>query len=321
MTKLMILSVLLVAIGTGFVLGVFAARHNAPPVAAIVSLKTWIERATGAPRQWRRAFHDDPTGYLPAECPPHSFVILAGGQSNAANSLSDPLDARENLPAFMLHGGHCYRLADPVLGATDHRGSLWTALGHRIAERGVPVVIIATGVGATTFADWVEPRSGYLSRTRAEIDAARARGVEVNVVVWQQGESDAKLDRDQRRHEAALEALVDALYDRLALPATTRTVLFRSSIDRGRPPKPVLIAAIDAVIARDPRLIAGPETDRLGPRFRYDGGHFNARGRDRIVDETLTILMPVIEAKRLGLPQQPAGRTNSGIAPPSTSHE
>jgi lysophospholipase L1-like esterase len=41
-------------------------------------------------------------------------------------------------------------------------------------------------------------------------------------------------------------------------------------------------------------VVLGPNTDQLGPRSRYDGCHFNAQGRARIVEETLAVILPLL---------------------------
>jgi hypothetical protein len=49
-----------------------------------------------------------------------------------------------------------------------------------------------------------------------------------------------------------------------------------------------------SIAERIPGVVHGPNTDRLGLRDRYDSCHFDARGRDAIVEETLEVLMPLI---------------------------
>lgn len=100
-------------------------------------------------------------------------MILTGGQSNAANSVSAPIMAEVKVPAFQWYGGACYRLGDPLLGVTGSEGSLWSGLGLEIA-RERPVIFVNTAVGGTSYRAWLDWRSGYFQGLP---DAWRSGGV------------------------------------------------------------------------------------------------------------------------------------------------
>ena len=78
--------------------------------------KRELRLALGLPKRWVTGFNTDPVGYVAAPCPAAAIVIVTGGQSNAANALSDPLPVDPAAQAFMFHNGACYRQRDPVLG-------------------------------------------------------------------------------------------------------------------------------------------------------------------------------------------------------------
>src|ERR1700688_231528 len=70
---------------------------------------------------------------IESDCPPHAFVIVAIGQSNAANYVSPIAKRIAEIPAFNFLDGRCYRIEDPLLGATGGRlGSLWTVFAQRL---------------------------------------------------------------------------------------------------------------------------------------------------------------------------------------------
>lgn len=288
------------AFAIGWLIGTFWARHDVWPMASIVAAKTRLAKATGLGDPWRRPFNDTTTGYVAVPCPKDATVIITAGQSNAANMLSDPVDRDPVRSAFMVFGSSCWLIEDPVLGASGFRGSLWTSLGHRLSDAtGKNVVFLNAAAGGTTFADWLEPRSGYLDRLAARVAEARALGLEPSIVLWHQGESDARRNLDRATYEAELRALVDAATARAGLSPNLRFVLYRASKcqdSQGREKtSSELIDAQTAIATSDPRAVAGPDTDRLGPRERADGCHFNMRGRDRVIDETLRILLPLVQ--------------------------
>lgn len=281
------------AAGIGFIYGVAAGRHDLPPAPALIALKDTLQERLGLARRWRRHIHTDPGAAQLLACPPDAFVIVTGGQSNAANSLSDPVDADPSVPAFMAYQGRCYRLADPLLGASDQRGSLWAALGQAYAKAsGRPVLMVNGAVGATRTAHWLDPSSGYMARLAQAVRAVRERGHEPHLILWHQGEADGMDEASVDAFQARFAALTNAIFNALDLQAETRLVLYRTSLCAARWPHPntALTTAIAHLAEADTRVVLGPDTDRLDHRHRYDRCHFNARGRAAIVAATLPLL-------------------------------
>jgi hypothetical protein len=68
-------------------------------------------------------------------------------------------------------------------------------------------------------------------------------------------------------------------------------LVFRSTRCKDRP---INGPALDAVIARsaaaDPRITVGPLVSALGNDYRWDGRHFNGKGRETLVAQTLSLL-------------------------------
>lgn len=283
----------------GVIYGIFAGRHDAFPAPTIIRLKFAVEQTIGLKRQWRRTYFEDTRRSKPQPCPTaNPIVILTGGQSNAANALSDPVNEVPNLAAFMFFQGKCYRLRDPILGATGDKGSLWTALGQRlVAETGRNIIFMNGAITASTYRDWLNPNSGYFARLRELAqDAARHR-LRPNFVLWHQGESDARRDAASEVFESELQALVDRLKSDLPLASGAKLVLYRASLCSGtrrRTPNQRLVTAQRRVAERTANVIVGPDTDRYGKRFRYDDCHFNGRGREAIVEATARLLIPLI---------------------------
>jgi hypothetical protein len=245
--------------------------------------------ALGLPKLWSHDYNVDTRGLAVVACPSGALVIVTGGQSNAANALSDPLPADPAVPTFMTLGGKCYPLRDPVLGATAKGGSLWTAMGTALTRAtGRPVVFINGAVGGSQLGDWLDDRSGYRQHLAAEVVAARRAGLAANYVFWVQGETDAFALVDPATFVAQLQALIAGLD-----PATGPVpwLVYRSThcMER-RGNGPEIDAAVTALARGTNRMVLGPNASVLGPEMRHDGCHFNAAGREALVAETLGIL-------------------------------
>jgi hypothetical protein len=106
--------------------GIFAGQRDTFPVTQVVRAKCALERSCGLSRRLQRTYFADTQQLAVVACPSSNpLVILTGGQSNAANALSDPVDERRDLAAFMFFKSRCYRLRDPLLGPIGGHGSLW----------------------------------------------------------------------------------------------------------------------------------------------------------------------------------------------------
>ena len=259
--------------------------------------KRELRLALGLPKLWSKDYNVDTRGSAAVACPADALVIVTGGQSNAANALSDPLPADPDAAAYMALGGKCYRLRDPVLGATASGGSLWTAMGSALYRAtGRPVVFINGAVGGSQLGDWLDDRSGYRAHLARNVVAARQAGLVPRYMFWVQGETDAFALVDPGLFVTELQALITR-FD----PATGPIpwLVYRSThcMER-RGNGPEIDAAVTALAQRSGRVMLGPNASALGPEMRHDGCHFNTAGRDALVAETLVIMAPSL--RRLG---------------------
>ena len=237
-----------------------------------------------------RYYHRDYQGIrldqTPVPCPEGALVIVTGGQSNAANSVSEPVSANHNVPAFQWFEGQCFPLSDPLIGLTDSRGSLWTALGHEIAAT-QPVVFINSAVGATSYRAWLDRRSGFLARLETSVESARLAGLPPKLILWHQGESDGGRNDVRSEYRSDLKKLT-SYFSKMAPEATT--ILYQASICGNHPPVESLRQAQADVAQAYHSIILGPDTDKIDDSGRVDQCHFNALGRALIVEQTLDLL-------------------------------
>jgi hypothetical protein len=286
------LLIVVVLLGLAAAAGLLAFARLQPERSA--ELRRELRLALGLPKLWSTAFNTDTRGAAAVPCPPGAIVLVTGGQSNAGNALADPLVPPADSGAYMMLAGRCYPLRDPVLGATGDRGSLWTGLGPALARAsGRPVIFINGAVGGSQLGDWADERSGYVRHLADEVAAARKAGVVADTVIWIQGETDAAVQLDPALYVEQMQAVMAAFDATGALPPQTPWLVFRSTRCKARANNgPAIDAAITAWAAREPRVILGPNASALGYDARWDDCHFNGRGRDALVAETLPLLLP-----------------------------
>lgn len=282
---------------TGFVAGVLvtidARSPRAFPVRPIVVVGAWLQQWADIGRI-RPIISTDVSDDQAAPCPDDALVVVTGGQSNAANSISTPLDATPAAPLFMFMDGRCYLLRDPLLGASGVGGSIWSRLGPKLhARTGRPILFVNGAIGGSRFADWMNPASPHFSRLQRNVAAAERIAGPVDLILWHQGETDAALRPARSRIEKDIRAVLTRLLHELPIAPNARILLYRASRCAGVGREngvAEIIAAQTAATTIDPRVIAGPNTDKLDQRQRWDGCHFNEAGAEAVAQMTMESL-------------------------------
>lgn len=205
-------------------------------------------------------------------------VILAIGQSNAANH-SAPTRA-PGRPVVLLAEGECIMAIDPLPGSTGRGGSIWYRLPQHFSrlEPQRSVVMAVMGVDATSMKDWVGEGSPLGERLENLVKSMHALDLAPDLVLWQQGEADARLGTAAEAYGAGLDKLPKILG---RAGSTAAIVMARSTVCRSLPYSAVR-HAVEAKAASNPQFRLGPDTDTLiGADLRSDGCHFSAQGLDR----------------------------------------
>lgn len=248
-----------------------------------------VRTRLGLPKRWQSLpSADRAASRTKVACPSPDavIVIVSGGQSNAANNI--PTKHVTRGPLYEWFDGQCFKLRDPLLGATGKNGSIWSLYAEQLSgQTGQAVMVIAGAVGGTQFADWNDPRSGYYAALRGRIDTARKAGYRIDAIIWHQGETDAAVERDLTAFRKDAGDLIGRL---LADVPSAPLYLFQASRCTGTYREngvPGLVRELRTLAATSPRIIAGMNTDALGKEYRWDTCHFNALGRRTISSELL----------------------------------
>lgn len=130
----------------------------------------------------------------------NTMVILAYGQGNAANGGEVKYTPTHNV--FNVFNGKCYKADDPLLGATDNKGSVWGRLADKIINHNMyqNVVIKSIAVGGSPIVSWTVDGTGvgymgklygnYHSRILDADDELKSLGFSITHILWHQGEAD-----------------------------------------------------------------------------------------------------------------------------------
>lgn len=247
-------------------LGGWAWRHSRAAQAADASLRTRladiVPMAPGRLAPCREV------------APPGALVLLALGQSNAANhGQADAVTRR--VPVVTPEG--CGWAADPLPGGTGRGGSIWSRLPALLTPSAgqPPVVISVLAVDATSIADWTATDSPLRARLAQHLAGLARQGLPPALVLWHQGEADAQRRTSAAAYRDGLRILAD-LVRREAGPA--RVLLARSTICRS-PASTSLHDAMARQAAEDPRFGTGPDLDQALPADqRPDGCHLGHEG-------------------------------------------
>ncbi len=155
-------------------------------------------------------------GKVETVCPvptDRTALILALGQSNAANHAAEREVTRHPDKVLNVYNGKCYFAASPLLGATGEGGEFLTLLGDRLIDDDLydRVLIVDAAVGGTQIARWQKP-GDLLDGALATLKALSS-GYKVTEVIWHQGESDRDLGASSMAYGASFASLVGSLRD------------------------------------------------------------------------------------------------------------
>lgn len=232
-------------------------------------------------------------------------VFVVAGQSNAANHGAEK-QATKTKRVSAFDGTDWQPADDPQPGASGSGGSFLPPFGDAMAEKfGVPVGLVACGVGATSVREWLPMGATFPSpptiesnvtkvgdawESKGDIYAAfrdRMKALGPNgfrAVLWHQGESDAN-QKDATRtlsgklYRACLERLIRGTRTDLGwdVPWFVARASYHGPGDEGSAD----IRDAQASFWKDKLALEGPDTDALKSEWRDGNGrgvHFSGPG-------------------------------------------
>jgi len=204
------------------------------------------------------------------------LVVLALGQSNAGNHgapLGHPAE-----PLTLIAEGRCIKASDPLPGGTGTGGSIWQRLPASLAAQKYPrpLVVSVLAIDATSIADWTNTRSPLRARLVAHVASMRHLGLPPDLVLWQQGEADARTGTAANDYVSGLGRLAATLSE---AGSSAPIILAHSTVCRSAP-NTALRNAVQDLVSGDRRFRLGPDTDTLADDTFRIGCHLTSEGLD-----------------------------------------
>lgn len=207
-------------------------------------------------------------------------VLMIAGQSMVTNAGETPYTSRLAVGNLNIYDRQVYRSRDPLLGTSEDRGSVASRLGDILIERGIAkrVLLVPIGIGGTRMCEWA-PGGGLFQRVVLAQHILAKRGIKPTHVLWAQGESDAGSETSRREWRDGFRAMVAGMRE---LGIDAPVFVARSTYcHQVRPNSAAILEAQLEVVDPAIGILAGPDTDTLGPELRFDGCHFSNEGLAR----------------------------------------
>ncbi|QNL51642.1 hypothetical protein H8S90_08745 [Olivibacter sp. SDN3] len=215
-----------------------------------------------------------------------TFVILAFGQSNSANSSNFLYESHNTIINY--YKGNTFIAKEPLLGMKGGLGgSVWTIFADKLIDNRMcrNVVVIPIGISGTNINCW---SSGRCNTDLVEtLGLLRQKNIKATHIFWHQGEADnSRISKGN--YKDRLVSIINTVrefgqdapfYCSIASYAPKRSALTGLGIDAN-----IQQAQIET-INEMPNVLAGPNTDKLIYAIdRFDGQHFSEIGLDRYSD-------------------------------------
>lgn len=256
-------------------------------VASFVAVATGLILWLGADDCYARGRELDAANRTAVDCARfagnRSVILLVAGQSNAANfgAFGDegpPPPASGAIGNLNIFDGECYVAQPPLLGADGGLDSPWVRLaGHLLASGAADsVLLVPIAVGSTTIQRWARgacrPRFDYAA------DALEQHGLAASLVLWHQGESDARSSRVSTYASMFFE-MHASVRRRVRARWVVAQATWCGDADRGDAELRRVQAQLPAALPG--HVWPGPNTDRLnGSAMRRDECHMTSDGLD-----------------------------------------
>ena len=208
-------------------------------------------------------------------------VLFTFGQSNSANYGQKLYKPSHNV--FNYFEGRIYSSQDPLIGATGEGGSVWNILADRMIDEKMAssVTLIPIGVGGVKIADWAE--GGFLYNKLIEtIDQVNKQGIELDYILWHQGESDNIAGTSKEEYIRLFENIRNTFRTRgIQAPIVIAVASYHPEcINENKGCSMDIREAQKALAQKYKDVFLGPDTDKLDKAYqRADGVHFSSLGQ------------------------------------------
>jgi hypothetical protein len=205
-----------------------------------------------------------------------TLVFLITGQSNAGN-YGRGTRQRSGHGIYNVYDRRLWLARDPLLGSDGLGISPWIPFAENLLRRGpARSIVLALAVrGGTNVSKWTQgaPMRAEVFERIADL---RALGLTPDYVLWQQGESDSlPFHTSPEGYAGAVRGFVDSLRGAgISAPVLIAQATRNRYTGSYEPVRAAQIGLAEPSLG----ILRGPDADRLGPEFRYDGLHLSEAG-------------------------------------------
>lgn len=220
-------------------------------------------------------------GKQETDCPvqdDRTGVLLAFGQSNAANNAEGQLRTAHPAKVLNYFDGRCYVARLPLFGASGSNGEYITLIGDKLIEKGIydSVVIISSGIGESSITRW--KKGGGLNEMPIDTLDSANKDFTTTDVIWHQGESDAAHGLSSRDYITMFDSLTESI-EEIGVEAPY-FISVGTMCGDPRIGYPNTISDAQNALIDNTKIFLGANTDELvSENDRYDGCHFGIRGQ------------------------------------------
>lgn len=235
----------------------------------------------------------DPRIYRqPVDCPqpgPRTAIIMALGQSNAANYAGGVNRSRYGGRVAAFFDGACYLAQDPLPGGDGEGGSIWTGLANELIGSGRydAVLVVMHALGGSSISRWL-PSGDLGGRMVSILDGLKVVGLEPTHATWTQGEADrspSSAFNGEAAYSAALAKVIAAIRSKSSAPILVSLVSSCPSLAEAGGPSLGIRRAQIAAQSSEAGVYPGIDLDRIEGFEERFGCHLTETGLRRAVAE------------------------------------
>lgn len=238
-------------------------------------------RLTSCPAKFEGACPGKQEVACPAQTP-QTGVILAIGQSNAANSAAQRMVTQYPDRVVNYFDGKCFVASSPLLGSGGPEGEFITPLADDLVANGTykSVIILAAAIPQTDISRWKAGAdlNGMMLQT---ITGLQGR-YKITDIVWHQGEGDKFLGTSREVYVESFNSMLQSIRDAgVAAPIFIAVASFCGTSAAWMPDNPVTQAQ-KSLIDPKRKVYLGANTDLLldiKDRRPQDNCHFSESGQ------------------------------------------
>ncbi|MBB6002543.1 sialate O-acetylesterase [Arcicella rosea] len=232
-------------------------------------------------------------------------VIFTFGQSNSANYGQGMYTCKQDV--YNWYKGKMFKAKDPLLGADNNRGSVWTRLADKLIQENFAkkILIVPIGIGSTEVAQWAKGGK-HNELVLQTIKALNTQGIIVDYILWHQGESDNLRNTSKELYIQRFESVRETFRNNnqnapifIAIasyhPSENSLTKKKLGID------PTIQEAQLALTKIHKDIFLGANTDKLDKSYyRHDGIHFSVLGLEKHAElwlKSLKKYIPKVNSK------------------------